>query len=101
MKEVRKEGRKQGRKEGRKEGRNEGRKERKEGMDFSKNQLLVFLILCAILSVSSWLISALSLINSGSVSLIISCHLVLLGVFGFFYFRTFRCAIKYALSSFF
>ena len=62
---------------------------------FSKNQLLVWLILCIVLFVSTWLISALSLI--------ISCHLLLLGEFASFYSRAFRCAIKllvYALSSF-
>jgi hypothetical protein len=40
---------------------------------FSKSQLLVWLILCIVLFVSTWLISALSLI--------ISCHLLLLGIF--------------------
>ena len=63
---------------------------------FSKNHVLVWLILCTVLFVSSWLIS--------SLSLIISCHLPLLGVFASFYSRTFRCAVKllmYALSSFF
>jgi len=43
---------------------------------FSKNQLLVWLILCIVLFVSIWLISALSLI--------ISCHLLLLGEFASF-----------------
>jgi len=63
---------------------------------FSKNQLLVLLILCMVLFVSTWLISALSLI--------ISCILLLLGVFASFCSRAFRCAVKlliYALSSFF
>ena len=63
---------------------------------FSKNQLLVWLILCIVLFVSIWLISALSLI--------ISYHLLLLSVFASFCSRAFRCAIKvlgYALSSFF
>jgi hypothetical protein len=40
---------------------------------FSKNHILVLLILCIVLFVSTWLISALSLI--------ISCHILLLGVF--------------------
>ena len=43
---------------------------------FSKNQLLVLLILCIVLFVSIWLISALSLI--------ISCCLLLLGEFSSF-----------------
>jgi hypothetical protein len=63
---------------------------------FSKNQLLVWLILCIVLFVSTWLISALSLI--------ISCHLLLLGEFASFSSKAFRCAVKlldYALSSFF
>jgi hypothetical protein len=63
---------------------------------FSKNQLLVWLILCIVLFVSTWLISALSLI--------ISCCLFLLIVFSSFCSRAFRCAVKllvYALSSFF
>ena len=63
---------------------------------FSKNQLLVWLNLCIVLFVSTWLIS--------SRSLIISCCLLLLGEFASFCSRTFRCAIKlvvYALSSFF
>jgi hypothetical protein len=62
---------------------------------FSKNQLLVLLILCIVLFVSTWLISALSLI--------IFCHLLLLGVFPSFCSRGFRCAVRlrmYALSSF-
>jgi hypothetical protein len=45
---------------------------------FSKNQLLVWLILCVVLFVSTLLISALSLI--------ISCHLPLLGEFAYFFF---------------
>jgi hypothetical protein len=53
---------------------------------FSKNQLLVLLILCIVLFVSIWLISALSLI--------ISCHLFLLGVFASFSSKAFRCAFK-------
>jgi hypothetical protein len=63
---------------------------------FSKNQLLVWLILCIVLFVSTWLISALSLI--------ISCHLLLLGEFASFCSRAFMCSVKllvYALSSFF
>jgi hypothetical protein len=63
---------------------------------FSKNQLLVWLILCIIvLFVSTWLISALSLI--------ISCCLLLLDKFASFCSRAFRCAVKLlvcALSSF-
>jgi hypothetical protein len=62
---------------------------------FSKNQLLVWLILCLVLFVSTWLISALSLI--------ISCHLLLLDEFASFCSRAFRCAVKllvYALYSF-
>jgi hypothetical protein len=54
------------------------------------------MILCIVLFVSTWLISALSLI--------ISCHLLLLGIFASFCSRAFRCAVKlvlYALSSFF
>ena len=60
---------------------------------FSKNQLLALLILCIVLSVSTWLISALSLM--------ISCHLLLLGVFASFCSRAFRCPVKllvYALQ---
>jgi hypothetical protein len=63
---------------------------------FSKNQLLVWLILCIVLFVSNWLISALSLI--------ISCGPLLLGEFASFYSRAFRCAVNLlvcALSSFF
>ena len=63
---------------------------------FSKNQLLVLLILCIVLFVSIWLILALSLI--------MSCHLLLLGIFTSFCSRAFRCAVKLlvlALSSFF
>ena len=63
---------------------------------FSKNQLLVWLILCIVLFVFIWLISA--------PSLIISCCLLLLGEFASFYSRAFRCAVKmlvYALSNFF
>jgi hypothetical protein len=53
---------------------------------FSKNQLLVWLILYIVLFVSTWLISALSLI--------ISCRLLLLGVFASFCSRAFRCAVR-------
>jgi hypothetical protein len=63
---------------------------------FSKNQLLVWLIICIVLFVSTWLISALSLI--------IYCSLLLLGEFACFHFRASRCAARllvYALSSFF
>jgi hypothetical protein len=63
---------------------------------FSKNQLLVWLILCIVLFLSTWLISALTLI--------ISCCLLLLGELASFCFRAFRCAfglLVYALSSFF
>jgi hypothetical protein len=61
----------------------------------SKNQILVGLILSIVL-VSTWLIS--------TMSLIISCSLLPLGEFDFFYSIAFRCAVKllvYALSSFF
>jgi len=63
---------------------------------FSKNQLLVLLILSMVLFFSTWLISALSLI--------ISCLLLLQGVFASFCSRAFRCAVKlliYDLSCFF
>jgi hypothetical protein len=63
---------------------------------FSKNQLMVWLIVCIVLFVSIWLISALCL-N-------ISCHLLLLGEFVSFYSRAFRYVVKllvYACSSFF
>jgi hypothetical protein len=63
---------------------------------FSKNQLLVWLILCIVLFVSTSLISILSL-N-------IYCHLLLLGDFVSSCSRAFRCALKplvNALSSFF
>ena len=72
---------------------------------FSKNQLLLWLILCIVLFVGlfvliclfvfTWLISALSLI--------ISCCLLLLGEFVSFCSRAFICAVKLlvcALSSF-
>jgi hypothetical protein len=58
---------------------------------FSEKQLLVLLILCVVLFVSNWLISALSLI--------ISCCLLLLGIFVSLCSRTFRCAIKLLVSS--
>ena len=63
---------------------------------FSKNQLLVWLILWIVLLVSTWLISPLSLI--------ISCRLLLLGEFASFFSRAFRCVVKLlvcALSRFF
>ena len=63
---------------------------------FSKNPLLVWFILYIVLFVSIWLISALSLI--------ISCHLLLLGEFASFCSRALRDAVKLlvcALSSFF
>ena len=62
---------------------------------FSKNQLLLWLILWIVLLVSTWLISPLSLI--------ISCHRLLLGEFSSFFSRAFRCVVKLlkcALSSF-
>jgi len=65
-------------------------------LTFSKNSLLVLLILYMVLFVSTWLISALSLI--------IFCLLLLLGVFASFCSRAFRCAVKlliYTLSCFF
>jgi hypothetical protein len=61
-----------------------------------KNQLLVLLIRYIVPFVSTWLISALSLIISG--------HLLLLGVFGSFCSRAFSCAVNLlvcALFSFF
>jgi hypothetical protein len=63
---------------------------------FSKKQIIVWLILCIVLFVSTWLISPLSLI--------ISCHLFPLGELASFCFRASRCAVKLlvcALSSFF
>ena len=63
---------------------------------FSRNQFLVWLILCLVLFLSTWLISALSLI--------ISCHLLFLGEFDSFHSRASRCAVillVFALSSFF
>jgi hypothetical protein len=71
-------------------------KQNKTKQHNKKNQLLVWLILCIVLFLSTWLILALSLI--------ISCLLLLLGEFASFCFRAFRCAVKlllYALSSFF
>ena len=60
---------------------------------FSKNQLFVYLILYIVLFVSNWLILA----------LVISCHLLLLGVFASFCSRGFRCAkfLVKDLSNFF
>jgi hypothetical protein len=61
---------------------------------FSKSQILVWLILCIVLFVSTWLISAMILI--------ISCNLLLLGEFAYFSFRAYRCAVNllvYAISS--
>jgi hypothetical protein len=58
--------------------------------------VLVLLIFCIVLFVSNWLISVLSFI--------ISCCLLLFGVFASFRSRAFRCAVKllvYDLSSFF
>jgi hypothetical protein len=63
---------------------------------FSKNQLLLWLILSIVLLVSTRLILPLSLI--------ISCHLLLLSEFASFCSRAFRCGVKLlvcALSSFF
>ena len=53
---------------------------------YSKNQLLVLLILHILLFVSTWLVSALSLI--------ICCLVHLLGVFSYFCSRAFRYAAK-------
>jgi hypothetical protein len=55
-------------------------------MFFSKNQVLVLLILCMVLFVSNWLISALNLT--------FSCNPILLGVFGSFCSRAFMYAVK-------
>ena len=63
---------------------------------FSENQLLVLLILCIVHFVFTWLTSDLSLI--------ISCHRLLLGEFSSFFSRAFRCVVKLlvcAFSSFF
>jgi hypothetical protein len=60
---------------------------------FSKNKLLVLLILRIVLFVSIWLTLALSLI--------ISCHLLLLGIFASFCSRTFRCAVKLLVQALF
>jgi hypothetical protein len=60
---------------------------------FSKNQLLVWLILCIVFFFSIWLISA--------TSLIISCCLLLLGEFASFCSRAFRCAVKLLVYAFF
>jgi hypothetical protein len=61
-----------------------------------QKQLLVWLILCMVLFVATWLISDLSLITT--------CCLLLLGEFASFHSRAFRWTVKllvYALSSFF
>ena len=63
---------------------------------FSKNQLLIWLILWILLLVSTWLILPLSLI--------ISCLQLVLGEFASFCSTAFRCVVKLlvcALSSFF
>jgi hypothetical protein len=68
---------------------------KKKTKNKKQKQLLFWLILCIVLFVSTWLISALSLI--------IFCRLLLLGGFASFSSRAFRCAVKllvYALSSF-
>jgi hypothetical protein len=52
---------------------------------FSKNQLFL-LILCILLFASSWF--------NSSLSLTISCHLLLLAVFDSFCSVAFRCAVK-------
>jgi hypothetical protein len=52
----------------------------------SKSQLLVLLILCIVFFVSIWLISTLSLT--------ISCLLLLLGEFASFCSRALKCAVK-------
>ena len=67
---------------------------------FLKNQLLVLLILCIVLFVSTWLISALSLIIS---CLLLYCLLLLLGEFASFFSTASRCDVRllvYTLSSF-
>jgi hypothetical protein len=56
---------------------------------FSQKIAAGLLILCIILYLSTWLISALSLI--------ISCHLLPLGIFASFYSRVFRCSVKLLL----
>ena len=63
---------------------------------FSKNQVLVLLILYIVLFVTIWLISTLTLI--------ISCCLLFLGIFASLCSRAFRCAVKllvYSLFTFF
>jgi hypothetical protein len=63
---------------------------------FSKNHLLVWVILCIVHFVSTWIILVLILI--------ISCHLFLLSEFATYCSRAFRCAVKLlvnAHSSFF
>jgi hypothetical protein len=59
---------------------------------FSKEQLLVWLILCIVLFVSTWLISALSLI--------FSCHLIFWGELASFCSRAFMCAVKLLVCAF-
>jgi len=62
---------------------------------FSKNQLFVLLILCS---------PFFSTLFNSALNLIISCLLLLLGMFSSFCSRAFRCAVKllkYALSYFF
>jgi hypothetical protein len=62
----------------------------------SEDKCIVFVLFCFVFLVSTWLISALSLI--------ISYRLLLLGEFASFRSRASRCAVKllvYALSSFF
>jgi hypothetical protein len=58
---------------------------------FSKNHLLVWLILCIVLFVSIWLISALCLI--------ISCYLLLLGIFASFCSGALRCIVRLLVCS--
>ena len=67
-----------------------------KGLSVYLNQLLLVLILCIVLFVSNWLISALSLT--------ISCLLLLLGMLASFCSRAFRRAVKllvWDLSKFF
>ena len=62
----------------------------------SEDKCIVFVLFCFVFLVSTWLISALSLI--------ISYRLLLLGEFASFRSRASRCAVRllvYALSSFF
>jgi hypothetical protein len=53
---------------------------------FSKNQILVLLILCIVLFVSVWLIS--------TPSFIISCQILLLGLFASFYSTVFNVLLS-------